>query len=234
MGEDVAVAADPAVDPADGPADDAGSFTFEDVVIERGGRRVLGPFDLRLPTHGPIAVAGPSGSGKSSLLRLLNRLDAPGAGQIRLRGVPLEEIEPTALRRRVAMVFQAPVVLPGTVRDNLLAASPTLDDAGIAAALDEVGLASELAEREGRDLSGGEAQRMCLARSLATDPEVVLFDEPTSSLDEQSAAVIERLALQLEERGILTIWVTHAPEQLERLARHVVRLDGTAVRSEAR
>lgn len=226
MGEDVDVAAD--------PADDPGSFTFDDVVIERGGRRVLGPFDLRLPPSGPVAIAGPSGSGKSSLLRLLNRLDVPAAGQIRYRGEPLEAIEPTVLRRRVAMVFQAPVVLPGTVRANLLAADPALDDAGVAAALDEVGLSPELADRDGRDLSGGEAQRMCLARSLATQPEVVLLDEPTSSLDEQSAAVIERLALQLEERGILTIWVTHSPEQLERLARYVVRLEGTTVRSEAR
>jgi putative ABC transport system ATP-binding protein len=210
------------------------SFSFDGVVVAHEGRRILGPIDLELPAHGPIAVAGPSGSGKSSLLRLLNRLDAPSEGRVRYRGEPLDELESTALRRRVAMVFQAPVVLPGSVHDNLLVADPTLDAPGVHAALERVGLDPHLAERDARDLSGGEAQRMCLARSLATEPEVVLFDEPTSALDEESASVIERLALDLEAAGTLTIWVTHSPDQLARLARHVVRIDDGAVRLEAR
>lgn len=204
-------------------------FRLDGVEVHRGGRSVLGPIDLALPADGPIVLSGPSGSGKSSLLRLLNRLDAPASGALHHRGVDVATLDPMAHRRRVAMVFQRPVVLPGTVADNLVEADPTLDAAGVAAALERVGLDTALADRPARDLSGGEAQRMCVARSLATRPEVVLFDEPTSSLDAEHAARIEQLALGLQDQGITTIWVTHDAEQLERLARHVVRVgDGTA------
>lgn len=205
-------------------SDVATTFSLRGVVVERDGRRILGPFDLDLPRRGPIAISGPSGAGKSSLLRLLNRLDAPAAGTIELEGEPLDQIDPTALRRRVAMVFQRPVVLPGTVADNLRAADATLTDADLGRALERVALDPTLAERDARDLSGGEAQRLCLARSLATAPQIVLFDEPTSSLDAESAGAIEQLACGLEEEGMTTIWVTHDAEQLERLARHVVRI----------
>ena len=210
------------------------SFELEGVVVERDGRRILGPVDLALPERGPIAISGPSGAGKSSLLRLLNRLDVPAAGTIRLHGERLDELDASVLRRRVAMVFQRPVALPGTVADNLREADPALTDADVARALERVSLDPDLAARDARDLSGGEAQRMCLARSLATHPEVVLFDEPTSSLDADHAAAIEALARSLEDDGLTTIWVTHDADQLDRLARHVVRLvDGTA-RLEAR
>lgn len=210
------------------------SFVLRGVAIERDGRRILGPIDLVLPARGPIAISGPSGAGKSSLLRALNRLDAPSAGSIELWGEPLAGLEPTQLRRRVAMVFQRPIVLPGTVADNLREAEPTLTDAQVAEALARVALDPALAARDARDLSGGEAQRMGLARSLATRPEVVLLDEPTSSLDAANARTIEELACGLEADGMLTIWVTHDAEQLARVARHVVHLvDGTA-RLEAR
>lgn len=210
------------------------SFSLRGVVVERDGRRILGPFDLDLPRQGPIAISGPSGAGKSSLLRLLDRLDAPAAGTIELDGEPLAALEPTALRRRVAMVFQRPVVLPGTVADNLREADPGLTDAQVASALERVALDPDLAGRDARDLSGGEAQRMGLARSLATRPEIVLFDEPTSSLDADSARAIEQLACGLEADGITTIWVTHDADQIERIARHVVRIADGDVHLEPR
>ncbi|MCB0971983.1 MAG: ATP-binding cassette domain-containing protein [Acidimicrobiales bacterium] len=200
-------------------------FSLEDVAVARGGRTVLGPVSLELPGPGPVGVVGPSGSGKSTLLRLLNRLDAPTAGTVRLAGVDVATTDPCAHRRRVAMVFQRPVVLPGTVADNLRAAAPDLDDDAVAAALARVGLDADLADRDARELSGGEAQRLGLARSLGTDPEVVLFDEPTSSLDPAAAARIEDLARGLADDGIAVVWVTHDPAQLRRLARFVVQVD---------
>jgi putative ABC transport system ATP-binding protein len=199
-------------------------FQLEGVEVERAGRCVLGPLDLTIPADGPVVIVGPSGSGKSSLLRLLNRLDAPAAGTVRLDGADLAAGDVTALRRRVAMVFQKAVALPGTVADNLRVAQPSLTNAEVGEALARVGLASELAERDARELSGGEGQRMCLARSLATGPEVVLFDEPTSALDPDNAARIEALALGLADEGIGVIWVTHDPDQRDRLARHVIEL----------
>ncbi|MEO6987394.1 MAG: ATP-binding cassette domain-containing protein [Aquihabitans sp.] len=187
---------------------------------------------LSIPSRGPVVVAGPSGAGKSSLLRLLNRLDAPSAGSVTYMGEDLSATNPIDHRRRVAMVFQRPVVLPGTVADNVREADPGLDDAQVAATLDRVGLDPGLADRDAQDLSGGEAQRMCLARSLATKPEVVLFDEPTSSLDPANALRIERLAVSLEEQGITSIWVTHDLDQLKRLAAHlVVVIDGRIAQS---
>ena len=202
--------------------------------MERNGRRVLGPITLSIPGGGPVVVAGPSGAGKSSLLRLLNRLDAPSAGSVAYRGEDLSQTDPTAHRRRVAMVFQRPVVLPGTVADNLLEADPSLDDAQVVTALERVGLDPALVDRVARDLSGGEAQRMCLARSLTTNPEVVLFDEPTSSLDPANALRIERLAASLDENGITAIWVTHDLDQMRRLAAHVVVvIDGRIAQSGA-
>jgi putative ABC transport system ATP-binding protein len=231
LGKDVAVPTQDASDAPGAPDPEASacSFSLRGVVVARDGRRILGPIDLDLPRRGPIAISGPSGAGKSSLLRLLDRLDAPAEGTISFLGEPIATMDPTRLRRRVAMVFQQPVVLPGTAADNLAVADPAITSAGVAAALERVGLHPDLAGRDARDLSGGEAQRLCLARSLATDPEVLLLDEPTSALDAASAEVIEALALELEADGITTIWVTHDADQLARLARHVVRIaDGTA------
>ncbi len=199
-------------------------FRLEAVEVVRGGRHVLGPLDLELPADGPVVIVGPSGSGKSSLLRLLNRLDAPAAGVVRLGGVDLATMDPPTLRRRVAMVFQRPIALPGTVADNLRVADPHLDDAAVAAALGRVRLDPALAGRDARDLSGGEAQRMALARALATNPEVVLFDEPTASLDPDNVANIEDLARGLAADDIGVVWVTHDTAQRDRLARHVVEL----------
>ena len=207
-------------------------FELDQVEVRRGGRLVLGPVNLVIPTTGPVVVAGPSGSGKSSLLRLLNRLDVPSAGCVRFRGDDIADQGPTAHRRRVAMVFQRPVVLEGTIADNLAVADPALSPAAMAELLERVGLDPHLLDRPARDLSGGEAQRMGLARSLATRPDVVLFDEPTSSLDPASSARIEHLATALEADGIATIWVTHDLDQLRRIGAHVVFvIDGRVAQS---
>ena len=204
-------------------------FRLEGVEAVRDGRRVLGPIDLAIPSGGPIVVAGPSGSGKSSLLRLLNRLDAPSAGSIELDGMDLASIDPMLLRRRVAMVFQRPVVFEGTVLENLREGAADLTEDDARRLLGRVGLDGALLDRPARDLSGGEAQRMALARSLTTDPEVVLFDEPTSSLDPTNAARIEQLARSLQGDGVPVIWVTHDLGQLERLATWVVVVIGGAI-----
>lgn len=211
----------------DGPSSPL--FRLDGVEVERGGRHVLGPINLSLPHHGPVVIAGPSGSGKSSLLRLLNRLDAPSVGSVRFDGVDLEGMDPTQLRRRVAMVFQRPVVFEGTVLDNLREGAADLTRPDALGLLDRVGLGGALLDRPARDLSGGEAQRMALARSLTTSPEVVLFDEPTSSLDPTSAARVEQLAQSLQDAGVAVVWVTHDLDQLARLAAWVVIVIGGAI-----
>lgn len=188
---------------------------------------ILRDVELSVPVEGILAVAGPSGAGKSTLLRLLNRLDDPVAGAVRWQGRDLRDWDPTELRRRVAMIFQKAPLFPGTVRDNFRVALPDVSDERARHVLDHVGLAPELLDRAAVDLSGGEAQRMSLARALLTDPEVVLADEPTAALDGASRRMIEELGRRIVASGVPIVWITHDTDQLRRLADHVVvLLDG--------
>lgn len=169
-----------------------------------------------------LAVIGPSGSGKSTFLRLINRLDEPTGGTVLLNGQDYREISPRDLRRRVGMVMQTAYLFPGTVAVNV-AFGPSqrgerLDRRQIAALLDRVGL-SGYEERDVAHLSGGEAQRVSIARTLANAPQAVLLDEPTSALDESSARAVEELLTSIvQERGMTCIVVTHNRLQAERLA----------------
>ena len=203
-------------------------FGFEDVRLEVGGRPVLRGVDAELSDHGVTVVVGPSGSGKSTLLRLCNRLAVPTSGAVRYRGDDVAGLDPLALRRRVGMVFQRPTAFPGTVRENLAVALASPDDRPYLDALGQVGLPPAFLERPAGELSGGEAQRVCLARTLVTRPEVLLADEPTASLDRHAAADLERLALDLVAAGVAVVWVTHDLAQMERLAHRVLVLaEGT-------
>ena len=204
-------------------------FAFEHVSVGPEGARRLDGLDAELPAAGLTVVAGPSGSGKSTLLRLCNRLEVPSAGTVRHHGTDVAERDPLELRREVAMVFQRPVTFPGTVRDNLHEADAALDDAACIELLERAGLQASFLERDANELSGGEAQRACLARALATRPRVLLMDEPTSSLDGEAAAVLERLARGLVADGTPVVWVTHSHEQLRRLADHVLLLESGRV-----
>jgi putative ABC transport system ATP-binding protein len=165
---------------------------------------------------------GPSGSGKSTLLRLCNRLEVPEGGVVRFRGDDVASLDPLHLRRRVGMVFQRPTPFTGTVRENLQVAEPALGDAAAVPALERVGLGGAFVDRDARQLSGGEAQRVCLARTLVTNPEVVLMDEVTSSVDPSATRALEGLASGLAATGTPVLWVTHDLAQMQRLADHVL------------
>jgi putative ABC transport system ATP-binding protein len=202
-------------------------FAFDRVVVEFGGARIIDDITLDLPPIGVTVLQGASGAGKSTLLRLCNRLEVPTAGEVRFRGTPLMELDPLALRRRVGMVFQRPTPFPGTVRDNLRVAAPDGDDGWFATALDRAGLATTFLDRVADELSGGEQQRVCLARTLVTDPEVMLMDEPTSALDPAATDILERLAcgLACADRPVPVLWVTHDLAQADRIADRRVVLE---------
>ncbi len=193
------------------------------------GPRILDDVTLEVPGSGITVLAGPSGAGKSTLLRLCNRLAVPTSGRVLYRGADVAGLDPLVHRRRVGMVFQRPALFTGTVRDNLLVARPDGDDARFAAVLEAVTLPSTFLDRTADDLSGGEAQRACLARTLVTDPEVLLMDEPTSSVDPTTTAVLERLARDLAGGGVPVLWVTHDLAQAGRLADHRIVLMGGRV-----
>ncbi len=197
-------------------------FALEGVGLERDGTTILRDVDLTVSDAGITVLVGASGAGKSTLLRCLNRLECPTSGTISFRGRPLADLDPLAHRRRVAMVFQAPTPFPGTVADNLRAVVADLTDDDACRLLHRVGLPRDLLDRSADALSGGEAQRLVLARALTTAPEVLLADEATSALDATATRHLEELARAMADDGMPVLWVTHDLAQARRLADHLV------------
>lgn len=200
-------------------------FVFEDVEVERDGVRALDGFDATVPEGGVTAVFGPSGSGKSTMLRLCNRLEVPTGGRVLFRGADIADLDPLRLRREVGMCFQRPTPFPGTVADNLHVAEPEATEAQMEQVLARVALTGSWLDRDATALSGGEAQRMCLARTLIARPDVLLLDEPTSSEDAMAARVIEEAVRELADSGLSALWVSHNAEQVARIADRVLRIE---------
>jgi tungstate transport system ATP-binding protein len=186
------------------------------------GTRLVDGIDLDVGADGITVIMGPNGAGKSLLLRLLNGLLAPSAGSILWNGAPLD----VGVRRRQALVFQRPVLLRRSALANVefvLRLAPRRAAGRARELLARVGLETQ-AERPARRLSGGEQQRLALARALALEPAVLLMDEPTASLDPASVAVIEAIVTQAAGNGTKVLFVTHDLGQARRLADDVVFL----------
>lgn len=193
------------------------------LVYEVGGRRLIDGIDLVLVTGRRTVVVGPNGAGKSLLLRLLHGLIEPTAGTVRWRGRPMDR----EIRLRQAMVFQRPVLLRRSVSENL---DYVLRTRGLAAwerALRVAGALrlsrlGHLARSPARVLSGGEQQRLALARALMVEPEILFLDEPSASLDPASTLAVEELIGAAHARGTSILLVTHDLGQARRLADEVV------------
>ncbi len=193
-----------------------------DIAVARAGRTVVDVPHLDVPAGRVLAIIGPNGAGKSTLLLQLALLERPDAGQVLFEGAPTRGRE-LALRRRMAVVFQEPLLLDRGVLANV--------ETGLA--LRGVGRTARrerahrwlarfgvdaLAARSSRTLSGGEAQRVSLARAFALEPEVLFLDEPFSALDQPTrAAIIEDLAAVLAETHVTTLFVTHDHDEAARL-----------------
>lgn len=207
-----------------------------DVSIGYGEKTVLGPVSLEFRRGEITAIIGPSGCGKSSFLQALNRISdlIPGChvrGAVWLDGTSIYEKQTDLidLRRRVGMIFQKPNPFPISVRRNI---ELPLQEKGIRdrrrrtaivqRVLEEVGLWDEVRNRldsPALDLSGGQQQRLCIARALALEPQVLLFDEPCSALDPLSSQTVEDLIRSLCRRTTIVI-VTHNLAQARRIAHH--------------
>jgi putative ABC transport system ATP-binding protein len=194
-----------------------------------GAKRLVDDVSVAVEPGEVLAVVGASGAGKSSFLRLLNRLDEPTAGTVLVDGADYRAIAPPDLRRRVGMVMQTAYLFPGSVAANI-AFGPRqrgehMSPEQIDSLLARVGLAGT-ATRDVSRLSGGEAQRVSLARTLANAPEALLLDEPTSALDETSARGIEELIRDIiRERAMTCVIVTHNKPQAERIAAHTMVME---------
>ena len=211
-----------------------GLVRLERLVFEGRGHRALDGIDTSLPDK-RIAILGPNGAGKSVLLRVMHGLLAPSTGRVAWRAGATGAL-------RLAMVFQRPVLLRRSVQDNLVYAlrqsaahrhEPAARlreraQAGLAA----VGLA-DLGARPGRVLSGGEQQRVALARAWSLEPDVLLLDEPTASLDPGATRAVEAILHRIAASGVAVILVTHHRGIAKRFAEHVVFMDRGQIVEEA-
>jgi len=173
-------------------------FKLENVGFSVDGLNILQNISLNINSNDFIVLLGPSGSGKSTILRMLNCLNSPTTGNIFFDNKSLSEYDIAQLRQKVGMVFQTPTMINGTVKENLLLTQkwssermPSLE--AIASIITQVGLSSEFLEKDARSLSGGEQQRIALARVLLNKPQVLLLDEPTANLAPQLALKILNL-----------------------------------------
>lgn len=212
-------------------------FKLRSVGVTLGGKPVLTDVDLELERGSRTAVVGRSGSGKSTLLRLLCFLQRPGSGELMFRGAIPDPSQVAAVRRRVPMVHQEPLLWEDTVADNLTLpfsyasagnSSPPSEDK-LAELLEISGLEAELLHARSASLSGGEKQRVAIARALALAPEALLLDEPTSALDLLTAeSLFDSLTGHFP--GLTIVLVTHSPSLVERCDRQVL-LEGGRVRA---
>jgi len=208
--------------------------------VAAGHRPILRDISFDIPAGSIFGLIGPSGAGKSTLLKCCNRLIdlTPGlqvTGTLLFHGQPVfgPGTDPDALRTRIGILFQQPAVFPGSILANVLFGArrlgriPRRDLPAVAEhALQEAALWDEVKDRLGlpaAHLSIGQQQRLCLARTLATDPEVVLMDEPTSALDPQATEAIENLVLRLRGRRTIVL-VTHNVAQARRVCSQVAQL----------
>lgn len=205
-----------------GPDEDLRALTVSALRFEAGGRRLVDGIDLRLGPSGITMILGPNGAGKSLFLRLLHGLLRPTSGAVAWGGRPMSD----GVRLSQSMVFQAPVLLRRPVAANIdfvLAARGRPDPARRDALLDEVGLSGK-ARQPARLLSGGEQQRLALARALATDPQVLFLDEATASLDPASVLRIEEIVASRAALGTRVFFISHDVAQARRLADDVLFL----------
>jgi tungstate transport system ATP-binding protein len=194
-----------------------------------GQAKILKDIDLTVEKGEIMALIGPTGSGKTTLLHLIDLLELPTGGSIVFDGIPvtvLPEKEMLKARRRMAMVFQKPVMFKASVRENVsygLKIRGKSKEEPVREALRAVGLLG-YESRDANTLSGGEIQRIALARALVLEPELLLLDEPTAHLDPKSAASIDRIIQDLSEQKTTVIMATHNMHQCRRLAHRVAVL----------
>lgn len=217
-------------------------LVLENVCKSRGSEgqtaKILKNISLSLEEGRLNVFVGPSGGGKSTLLRLLNRLEEPSSGRILLHGKEIASMAPVVLRRDIAMVMQKTVMFDGTVLENLQKPFvlrkeqvPEADSPLLKQTLEQCGLNISLLSRSAQSLSIGQQQRVSLARTLITGPKVLLLDEPTSALDRPSGDRLAATFLKIcRNQGLTVIMATHDLRLAEQVADHLVFIEeGTVV-----
>ncbi len=205
------------------------SFSYPDAV---SGERALRGVDLVVPAGRFVGITGPTGGGKTTLLRLVFRFLDPPPGTVRVDGVDVRQWDLERLRRQIGYVPQEPLLFSATVRENLLLGNPRATEAELQEALElsgiagEVGLDTVIGEK-GMTLSGGQKQRLSIARALLKRPRIYLFDDPLSHVDAQKEQeILQKLLPRLREEGATVLWVAHRVSQILEADEVVVLSDG--------
>lgn len=204
-------------------------YQINDVWTIKEKQEILQGVSFELKKGEFINIMGASGSGKSTLLRTLNGLESYQRGSIFYQGRDLQEIEPTALRKEVGYVFQTPYLFGELVKENLIYPltlhKEEVQQEYMKGLLDQLNLTEDILEKKCKELSGGEQQRICLARSLMLQPKVLLLDEITSSLDPYNTKLVEDFIKKIHKKlDLTTILVTHSLEQAEAMGERTLFL----------
>ncbi len=200
-------------------------FVFKDVKY----KNIIHIHSLTIEAKKVTFIVGESGSGKTTLLRLLNKMISPDSGEIFYSGIPLMSIDSVKLRRSVVMLPQSPVIFDGSIKDNLLiglefSEKPSASDDELIAVLKCVNLNKALGQ-DAKILSGGEKQRLALARVLLMNPDVLLLDEPSSSLDEETEKLIfDVLTHYTRDNAKTLICVTHSKKAAASYADQIIEI----------
>lgn len=208
---------------------------LKNVSQHKDGKRILSNITFTVEQGDSIGCLGPSGAGKTSLFRLLNMLDSPAEGEIFFNGKKLDTYNPMLLRRQIGYLIQKPRLFGNSVKDNLFYPYEIInqkpDEQQIQYYLAKVRLDADILTKEIKGLSGGEQQRIGLVRLLLVKPQVLLLDEFTSALDEETTRSVEDLILSEKDKHSLTIlFITHSAMQAKRLSHKVIYLENGGIR----
>jgi putative ABC transport system ATP-binding protein len=208
---------------------------FLNVSYNNDGKTILKNLSVRINAGDFISIIGPSGSGKSTFLKLCCHLISPSEGDILYRDKSIMKYEPTTLRRQIAYVFQAPYLFGDTVMDNIsfpyIIRNAKVDFERVYGLFELFNLHGEYLEKDIKKLSGGEKQRIALIRTLLFNPEIILLDEVTSSLDMENTLIVEGVIESLNQQGSTILWVTHDLEQSRKYANQVLTMENGEIKS---
>ena len=203
----------------------ATAIRFENVSYEVDGISILNTINGSFYKEKITTLVGPSGAGKTTLLKMCNGLISPSSGELFIDSTPLFSIKPTTLRKNIGIVLQNAPIIRGTVFDNIALPfalqQKKLTEKEAILFLEVVGLEHTFLYRQAENLSGGQKQKVAIARTLVNKPKILLLDEITSALDPTSASDIEKLILKLNiESNVTIVWITHNIEQAKRIGHY--------------
>lgn len=208
---------------------------FQNVSFHADDKTILKNISVSVEQGDFISIVGPSGSGKSTFLKLCSYLISPTHGNIVFKGKNFTDYNPTELRKNIAYCFQTPYLFGDTVMENInfpySIRNVKPDQKRVNDLFSMFHMAADYLNKDVRNLSGGEKQRIALIRSLLFKPEMLLLDEITSALDVENTKIVENVIDSLNKEGITVLWITHNPEQSRKYANKVLSIETGEIKS---